>query len=202
MHWGESLMIKYALQHLADHRPIARHHRDLPGDVSLAGDHYGDTPPGKPATHSMQVPLAGLAVLQVDHATSAHQALPGHHQAWQTRIRCAVATHMLIAIVKKATSTRGLAPDMPANLVSLGLRKHRCFMRLATQSIPTQSTHRRQPVDSVRLLTGPSCDVRHVQSLRNTTEPQVSGSSTGNSGLPSRNRLTAREQAEFDSGLL
>ena len=57
----------------------------------------------------VQEPLASRAVLQVDQATPAHQALPGHFREYgkKTQIWCAVATYVLIAYM---VATRSRSP--------------------------------------------------------------------------------------------
>jgi len=74
--------------------------------------------------------------------------------AVKTQIWCAIATYVLIAIVKKECHLDASLYNLSTDPIGLDLRENRDFMRLADRSIPIRATRPRQPIDSVRLLTG------------------------------------------------
>jgi hypothetical protein len=94
-------------------------------------------------------------VLQVDQATLADQAVPGHQRERGQDADLVRRGHLRAHRHRqKGTPTRSLSLHMSTDLVRLGLRKKSDFMRLAARSVPI-TTHRfGYPVDLVRLLTG------------------------------------------------
>ena len=69
--------------------------------------------------------------------------LGNSENAVKTQVWCAVATYVLIAIVKKRASTRCLALHMSTDLVGVGLRENRGFMRLAARCLSDRSARHR-----------------------------------------------------------
>ena len=93
---------------------------------------------------AVQEPLAGRAVLQVDQAAPAHQAFPGQQRERREDAGLVRRGHLRAHRHRQeGASTRCLALHMSTDLVGLGLRENRAFMRLAARSLPDRPARRR-----------------------------------------------------------
>ena len=104
---------------------------------------------------SVQRPLAGRAVLQVDQTAPAHQEIPRHQRERGEGANLVRRGHLRVdRHCQERASAQCLSLHMSTDLVGLDLRENRAFMRLAARQVPTRSSQLRQPIDSIRLLTG------------------------------------------------
>src|SRR5215203_2588784 len=88
--------------------------------------------------------LAGLAVLQVDQAAPAHQAILRYQRERGEGANLVRRSHLRVdRHCQERASTHRLAVHMSTDLVSLDLRENRDFMRLAARSVPTRNSYSR-----------------------------------------------------------
>ena len=81
---------------------------------------------------ALQEPLAGRAVLQMDQAAPAHQAIPGHQRERSEDADLVRRVHLRAHRHRQeGASSRCFALYLPTNPVGLDLREDRGFMRLA-----------------------------------------------------------------------
>ena len=99
---------------------------------------------------AIQESLAGGIVLQMDQATSAHQAFFGHQRERGEDANLVRRLHLRADCHRqKGASPQCLALLFVTDIVGVSFRENPYFMRLAARCQQSQRTTFRQPIDSV-----------------------------------------------------
>ena len=101
-------------------------------------------PAGLDDRRALQEPLAGGVVLQVDQAAPAHQEVPREQRERREDAGLVRRGHLRADCHRQEGASSGcFALHMSTDLVGLGLRENRGFMRLAARCVPDRFAQRR-----------------------------------------------------------